>query len=138
MTHIIKSFYEDQRFTVTSADIKTPSIIYPISDAVVARVRHDIQYSGLGFAALIGLALILYFDLWFWYERIMLVAVIGITLFASHSFAVLQIDARGYPSRLFFAPSKTIRRLFEAISQARADQPLGTKKTYQDFEHSES
>lgn len=111
--------FKDRRFTVTTADIKTPSLYYPISDTV-GRVRKDIQFAALGLCALLGAALTLYWDLWFVHEKAAIGAVIVLAVIIAVSLSVMQIDARGFPSRLFIARRGTIRKLFEAIAMARA------------------
>lgn len=133
MNENIRQYYEGGNFLVTSADIKTPSIIYPISEAVVARVRRDVQFAALGFATLCGFALIVYFDLWFWYERLVMGGAMALSLIAAATFSILQIDARGYPSRLFFGRSKIIRRVFNAITEARTDSAPQSQTTYLDY-----
>ncbi|MCI4646049.1 MAG: hypothetical protein MRY64_14805 [Hyphomonadaceae bacterium] len=117
-------FYRDKRFEVSSADVKTPTMIYPIGESVIGRVRKDIQVGGLGLGALIGSALAIYWDLWFWSERIAMFALIVLAILIAASFSILQIEARGYPPRLFIARRKVIRRIFDAIAKARASHTL--------------
>lgn len=114
------SFYRDGRFQVTSADVQTPSMIYPIGESVIGRIRKDIQVGGLGVAALFAAALAVYWDLWFWHEVYAMAGVMILAILVSLSFSVLQIEARGYPPRLFIARRHVVKRIFSAIAEARA------------------
>lgn len=112
-------FYEDQRFTVTAADIRTRLAYYPVADTV-GRIRRDPLWWALAHAGLTGLALVLYRDLWRPEETTFLGASIVGALLVGSRLAVLQLDARGFPSRLFVARARTVREVFNAITEARA------------------
>lgn len=111
--------HEDRRFLITTADVRTPTAYYPISDTV-GRVRYDILYAAIFYATLVGFALFIYFDLWRWNEVAIMCASILAALLTGFNIAVLQLDARGFPSRLFVARAKTVRKIFKAITLARA------------------
>lgn len=114
--HII---YGDHRFKVTSADIRTRTAFYPVSDTV-GRIRRDILYMALFFAGLIGAAMWLYHDLWYTREKIFMGSAITALLFIGTQVSMFQLDARGFPSRIWIARSSTIKKIFDAISEARA------------------
>lgn len=111
--------FQNKRFTVTASDLRTPTTFYPINDTV-GRVRRDFLFAGLSFAAVIGFALWRYYDLWFFHERVAMGVGIALALLIGTQFSTLQIDARGFPSRLFFARAKTIRTVFNAITEAKS------------------
>ncbi len=111
--------YSDNRITVTTADIRTPTTYYPVSDTV-GRRRRDILYAALAYAAVVGAALVIYFDLWFPVERLAMIGSILLALFVGTQISTLQLDARGFPARLYFARTKTVKRVFDAITLARA------------------
>lgn len=111
--------YKDKRFTITLSDIKTPTLYYPIEDTV-GRVRRDIQFAAIGYSALVLFALLLYIDLWRIGEILAMSASVALALGVGFSVSILQLDARGFPARMFIARTKTVRAIFEAISAARA------------------
>ena len=111
--------HKDRRFMVTLADIRTPTQYYPINETV-GRIRRDILFAGLTFAALTGAALWLYFDLWFDNERLIMAGIIVTSLLIGSQVSMLQLDARGFPPRMFIGRSGNIRKIFDAISLARA------------------
>lgn len=106
---------------VTSADIRTPSAYYPVADTV-GRLRRDILYWALAYAALTGGGLWLYADLWYAHEALVLGGSIALALLAGVRLSILQLDARGFPARLFLGRTRTLKRLFGAITEARANQ----------------
>ena len=112
-------FYNDGRFKVTAADIQTPQIYYPV-EATTGRIRRDIFWCALGYSSAVGLLLYAYADLWRLGEMAAMAGSIALALFIGQTFSILQIDARGFPARLFVARTKTIRALFQAIAKARA------------------
>lgn len=113
------TLYKDERFEVTLADIRTPSVYYPIAETV-GRVRNDILFAALGYSGLVAAALLIYFDLWRWYELLLMAGSIALAVIVGRSFSLLQLDARGFPPRLFFARTATVNAIFKAIVQARA------------------
>lgn len=115
------AIYEDRRFRVTSADIKTPSAYYPVADTV-GRIRRDILFWAIAYAGLTGTALWLYGDLWHAHEMLIMGGSIGLALLIGTQVSILQLDARGFPARFFVARTTTVRAIFEAITRARAMQ----------------
>ena len=113
--------YQKGRFTVTRSDVRTPTFFYPVQDTI-GRRRKDIQFMAVALAALISGALWVYWDLWFLYEKVTGACLVATALIIAATFSVLQIDARGFPSRIFIARSKTIKGVFTAITQAKALQ----------------
>jgi len=113
------TLFENRRFRVTRADICTPTVYYPVA-GTTGRIRRDILFCALCYAAAAGLLLFAYADLWRPEEIAAMGGSILLALIAGGSFSILQIDARGFPSRMFIARRRTIRALFDAISQARA------------------
>lgn len=111
--------YQDPRITVTAADIRTANAYYPVQDTV-GRLRRDPLWAALAYTAFCGFALTLYFDLWFWPERLAMAGSILLALIIGTQVSVLQLDARGFPPRLIIARAKTVRAVFEAITLARA------------------
>ena len=111
--------YSDRRITVTTADIRTPTTYYPVNDTI-GRRRRDILYAALGYSALVSAALLIYFDLWFAHERFAMIGSILFALIVGTQTSILQLDARGFPARLYFARTKTVKQVFDAISLARA------------------
>lgn len=111
--------YRDDRFVVTNADIRTPSAYYPIGDTV-GHIRRDILFCSLGYTCLTGAALIIYADLWYPHELAAMLGSIVLAILIGRAFAILQLDARGFPCRLFVARRKTVQQIFEAITGARA------------------
>ena len=111
--------YDDGRFTVTTADIQTPHVYYPV-EATTGRIRRDILWCALAYSTAVGLLLYAYSDLWRLTEMAVMAASIALALFVGRTFSILQIDARGFPARLFVARTKTIRSVFQAIAKARA------------------
>jgi hypothetical protein len=111
--------YEDKRFKVTLTDLRTPTIFYPIYETV-GRVRRDILFAALAWSALILAALLIYFDLWQMHERFIMVCSIGLVLMAGTQISFLELNARGFPSRIFVARSRTVKAIFNAITDARA------------------
>ncbi|MEO1015186.1 MAG: hypothetical protein AAFX08_08360 [Pseudomonadota bacterium] len=109
---------------VTLADIRTPTQYYPINETV-GRIRRDILFAGLSFAALTGAALWLYFDLWFDNERLIMAGIIVVSLIIGSQVSMLQLDARGFPARVFIGRAGNIRKIFDAISLARARSTQG-------------
>lgn len=117
--------YQDRRITVTAADIRTANAYYPVQDTV-GRLRRDPLWAALAYAALCGFALTLYFDLWFWPERLAMGGSILLALLIGTQIGILQLDARGFPPRMIIARAKTVRAVFEAITLARAASAQGT------------
>ncbi|MEL6857409.1 MAG: hypothetical protein AAFO74_03420 [Pseudomonadota bacterium] len=113
-------YFCDKRFTVTSADIKTATVIYPVSDAT-ARIRRDIFYGAVAYSALAFTAALTYHDLLFMHEKLILGASIIAALIAGLSLSILQIDARFHPSRLWIGRRRSIKSVFDAMTKARAD-----------------
>lgn len=113
------ALYQDSRFLVTPADIRTPSAFYPIADTV-GRIRRDILFWALGYAALMGFGLILYSDLLYVHEIAVLGGSIALALLMGTSLSIIQLDARGFPARMFVARKSTVRAVFDAITRARA------------------
>ena len=111
--------YQDRRFMVTTADIRTPTTYYPINETV-GRVRRDILFGALAFAGLVLAAMLIYFDLWYPRELIVMGAAIFLALAIGTQISFLQLDARGFPPRIFIARAKTVRAIFNAITLARA------------------
>ena len=111
--------FDNRRFTITMADIRTPTTFYPIGDTV-GRVRRDILFGGLAYSAVTGAALLIYHDLWRAHEALLMVLSITLALVIGCQVSVLQLDARGFPPRMFVARSKTVRAVFDAITLARA------------------
>lgn len=111
--------FDQGRFKVTYADIQTPSVYYPV-DATTGRVRRDILWCALGYSAAVGSLIYAYADLWGLAEILVMFGSIALAISIGLSFSILQIDARGFPSRMFVARTKTIRALFSAIAEARA------------------
>ena len=63
---------------------------------------------------------------------------IAAALVIGFSFSLLQVDARGFPPRLFLARAKTVRAVFEAITAARAaSYGVGSGMDVDDIEGSE-
>lgn len=113
--------YDDGRFIVTTADIQTPSVYYPV-EATTGRIRRDILWCALGYSTAVALLLFTYSDLWRLTEMAVMAGSIALALFVGRTISILQIDARGFPPRLFPARAKTIRALFHAIAKARSIQ----------------
>ena len=111
--------YEKGQFIVTPSYLRTAKVFYPIRETS-GRIRKDFLFAGLAFAAVIGLALWTYYDLWYWHERVAMSVSIAIALIAGTQVSTLQIDARGFPSRMFIARAKTIRAVFHAITEAKS------------------
>lgn len=111
--------YQDRRFKITTADVRTRSAYYPINDTV-GRVRRDILFAALAWSALVLAALLIYFDLWHWYEKLIMMGSIALALFIGTQISFLQLDARGFPPRIFIARAKTVWAIFNAITDARA------------------
>ena len=124
--------FDHGRFKVTCADIQTPSVYYPV-EATTGRVRRDILWCALGYSTAVGLLTYAYFDLWRSAEILVMLGTVAIAMYVGLSFSILQIDARGFPSRMFVARTKTIRALFSAIAEARSWQrhPRSTVSPYQ-------
>lgn len=114
------TYFDNGRFLVTSADIRTKKFYYPI-DGTTGRVRNDIQFAALGLIALLGLGLTIYWPLWFSYERMAMGTVMILAAVAALTLSTFQIDARGFPPRVLIGRRRTVRRVFEAITQARAE-----------------
>ncbi len=112
-------FFRNRTFVVTAADVRTPTMIYPIVDSI-GRVRKDILIGGMGVALLIGIALAVYWDILYLHERTVLFSIIAAAVVIATNFSVLQVEARGYPARLYIARRSTIRKVFDAITEARA------------------
>ena len=111
--------YENGQFIVTPSYLRTAKVFYPIRETS-GRIRKDFLFAGLAFAAVIGLALWTYYDLWYWHERVAMGVSIAMALIAGTQVSTLQIDARGFPSRMFMARAKTIRAVFHAITEAKS------------------
>ncbi|MDJ0921876.1 MAG: hypothetical protein QNI84_12175 [Henriciella sp.] len=120
----VTCLYRDNRFQVTTADIRTPSMYYPIGDTV-GRRRRDILFGALGYSAVMASALLLYLDLWRFHEWLLMAGSIAAALYVGFNFSILQLDARGFPPRLFVARAQTVKAIFEAITQARAQAHSG-------------
>ncbi|MEM1344394.1 MAG: hypothetical protein AAGI34_07405 [Pseudomonadota bacterium] len=116
-----QTLYADRRFTVTLADIRTPTAYYPVADTV-GRIRRDPLIAGLAYAVLMGIALWVYADLWHAQEVWLMAGSIVLALLAGSQLAILQLDARGFPARLFLARTATVRAVFAAIGEARTLQ----------------
>ena len=97
MTSTPQVLFKDRRFTVTTADIKTPSLYYPIGDTV-GRVRKDIQFAALGLCALLGSALALYWDLCFIHEKAAIGAVILLAVIIAASLSVCRSTRAASPA----------------------------------------
>ncbi|MEM1346636.1 MAG: hypothetical protein AAGI34_18915, partial [Pseudomonadota bacterium] len=106
-----RALYADRRFIVTLADIRTPTAYYPVADTV-GRIRRDPLIAGLVYAALMGAALWVYADLWQAQEVWLMAGSIVLALLAGSQLAILQLDARGFPARLFLARTATVRAVF--------------------------
>lgn len=115
-SHIL---YKDRRFTITPADIRTRTAFYPVTDTV-GRVRRDILIAALGFAVIIGVGMWRYYDLWTRDEKIIMGVIITLSLLIGTQLSMLQLDARGFPSRIWIARSSTVNKIFDAITKARA------------------
>lgn len=111
--------FDQGRFKVTYADMQTPSVYYPV-DATTGRVRRDILWCALGYSAAVASLIFAYSDLWRLAEILVMCGSIVLAISIGLSFSILQIDARGFPSRMFVARTNTIRALFSAIAEARA------------------
>lgn len=111
--------FDNGRFKVTPADISTPTVYYPV-DATTGRIRRDIAWCAGAYSVVTGIMLYAYADLWRFSEMVGIAASIALAVWLGRSFSILQIDARGFPPRMFVARSTTIRELFSAISAARA------------------
>lgn len=111
--------YRDRRFTVTASDVHAWNEYYPLADTV-GRIRRDPLYMALCYAAVVGFALAVYFDLWRPLERLAMGGSIALTLLLGTQISVLRLDARGFPARLFIGRTSTIRKVFKAITLARA------------------
>lgn len=111
--------FKNRRFCVTTADIRTMTAYYPINETV-GRIRRDILFAGLGFAGFVGWGLWLYRDLWTQAEMIVMGAVIATAMVIGTQLSTLELDARGFPRRVFLAHSNTVRKVFDAIVEARA------------------
>ena len=111
--------FEDQRFKVTCSDLRTVNTYYPI-DETIGRIRKDILFASLAFSVLIGFALWRYLDLWRFNEMIIMGGAIVLALLIGSQMSILQIDARGFPSRMYFGRTKTIKSVFNAITIAKA------------------
>lgn len=123
--------FRNRRFTVTVSDIRTPTTFYPV-DETVGRLRNDLLFTGLGLSALIGVAFWRYDDLWLPVEKVGMAIVIGLALLIGTQFKLLQIDARGFPSRIFWGRTKTMRAVFHAITEAKAAAISGARASWQD------
>lgn len=130
--------FDHGRFKVTYADIQTPSVYYPV-EATTGRVRRDILWCALGYSTAVGLLTYAYFDLWRSIEILIMLGTVAIAMYVGLSFSILQIDARGFPSRMFVARTKTIRALFSAIAEARGRnrQPRSSEmfRQYEEDDH---
>ena len=113
------NLFQNRRFLVTTADVRTRTGFYPIVDTV-GRIRRDILYFALALSFLIGFALWRYYDLWYSHERIAMGVAITAALLIGSQFSLLQLDARGFPSKIWLARSSTVKNIFDAITQARA------------------
>lgn len=111
--------YQDKRFVVTPSRLRTKIAYYPITETV-GRIRKDILFACVCFAVMIGLALWRYYDLWFFHERVVMAGAFLAALIVGTQVSILQIDARGYPSCTLVARTKTIRAIFNAITEAKA------------------
>ncbi|MEL7128226.1 MAG: hypothetical protein AAGJ51_09070 [Pseudomonadota bacterium] len=120
MSKAQKTYFNDGRFIVTSSDVRTKRLYYPI-DGTTGRVRNDIQFAALGLAVLIGTGLSVYWPLWFPHEKLIMGAVIALALLTAVTFSTFQIDARGFPPRILIGRRRTVRKVFEAITEARAE-----------------
>ena len=107
------------RFCVTESDITTPTSYYPVA-ATVGKIRRDILYTALIYYVLSHAALFIYFGLWTYDEMIFLIFSPAIFASFGAKFSLLEINAKGFPSRLYFARSKTVRGVFDAIVKARS------------------
>ena len=119
-----KVYFSNKRFTVTRHRLSTKLDYYPISDTV-GRRRKDIQFAALAFSGLVGVALWRYFDLWYPHELFIMGGAILLALLIGTQFSILQIDARGFPSRMYVGRSKTLRSVFDAITQAKTERHEG-------------
>ncbi len=112
-------YFKNWQFKVTASDVTTKNSFFPI-EATTGRIRKDFLFGGLALAAFMGAALYIYFDLWTLNEKLMMAALIGTGLIILPMISVLQIDAKGFPSRFYIAPSRSIRKVFAAITIAKA------------------
>lgn len=113
------TLFKNRRFCVTTADIRTMTAYYPINETV-GRIRRDILFAGLGFALFVGWGLWLYRDLWRPDEMIVMGIIITLALLIGTQISILELDARAFPQRRFIAHSSTVRKVFDAIVEARA------------------
>ena len=111
--------HEDKRFVISLSDIRTRTCFYPVLDTT-GKIRRDLFFGALFFALIVGHGLWRYFDLWYEKERLMMGGVMGIALLIGTQVSMLELSARGYPSKIFIARSSTIKKIFDAITQARA------------------
>ncbi len=111
--------YKDKRFRVTTADVGTHTSYYPLTDSV-GRVRYDILFAAIFYVALVGFALFIYFDLWYDHEILIMAGSMLVALLIGFNVSILQLDARGFPARFYVARARTVRKIFNAITDARA------------------
>lgn len=119
MARSARRFYEDERFLITASDIRTPTTFYPVADTV-GRLRHDPFYAGVFFAVVLAVGLVVYFDLWYAYEIVAMFLLGAAAVWIGRSVSILQLDARGFPSRVYLGKTATMAKIFEAITEARA------------------
>ncbi|MEM9840248.1 MAG: hypothetical protein AAF830_13975 [Pseudomonadota bacterium] len=124
-----ETIFSNRRFTVTASDIRTRSVYYPTAETT-GRVRKDLLWFALAIDGLLGWAFWLYFDLWTDTEKLAFVIVMIVALLIGTQISFLEVNAKGLAPRMFVTHSRTARKVFEAIIEARSRRADGRSRHF--------
>ena len=114
----INVIYDDGRFQVTAERLYTPTRFYPINNTT-AKIRRDPFWFALALTAFSMLTTLIYSDLLYINEMIVIWGVTSTALVVGVSVASLSVDTVGHNNTMVVARTKTIFKLFLAMQRAK-------------------
>lgn len=113
-------YLDDGTYLVSANLLSTPRRFYPIAN-VTARIRRDPLWLALGMAVFATLTTLVYGDLLFPGELLVLWGIAGAGLLVGLGTAILHVDAVGHRGALIVASSWRVRAIYRALRQARME-----------------
>ena len=119
-----KPFFDDGTFKVSSAGVSTPYRYYPLANTA-ASIRRDPLWIGLLIAVFAIGSLLVYGDLFYLAELVVIGCVGIVSLVVGVRFSVLRLDAPGQRRAYFFGDHEAIKKRLAAICLARIPDAEG-------------
>jgi hypothetical protein len=125
---MVRTLYDDGKYSVSQAIVATPRRFYPVANTT-ASLRREPLWIGLGTALLAGACLAVYGDLLYAGEHVALIATGTLALIGGSEIGVLRIDAAGHPRALLIGSRSRMERFFIAIRDVRSIDVISTSET---------